>query len=48
VGWEFVKELYITSGCKNLFLVIFLQLKEVYIDAVIACFCSLLFGKVQL
>ena len=48
MGCEFVNELYIPSGCKNVFLVIFLQLEQKCVLALQACFCSLLFVKVQL
>jgi hypothetical protein len=49
VGWKFVSELYILSGCKNVFFgYVFTNGAEVCIDTVLACFCSLLFGKVQL
>ena len=49
MGWKFVNELYIHSGCKNVFWVKFVTNgAEVCIDTILACFCSLLFGKVQL
>jgi len=49
VGWKFVNELYIPVGAK-MYSGFYISTvgAEVCIDTVLAFFCSLLFGKVQL